>query len=134
LRETEGKRAGDATNVVIDYMHIKSEARSSDTAFAAKIANGFCEAFAKAQGEVKDYEGATAEVKFESRPSYPSFNLADDSSVVLYANWLDQHGVPTVTIVIGAGQYEIHTVNEYVNLPEFADGCRPAVALATLEA
>jgi tripeptide aminopeptidase len=113
-------------------MHIKSEARSSDMAFAAKIANGFREAFANAQGEVKDHEGATAEVKFESRPSYPSFNLADDSSAVLYANWLDQHGVPTVTI--GAGQYEIHTVNEYVNLPEFADDCRPAVALATLEA
>ena len=49
----------------------------------------------------------------------------------LDANWLDKHGVPTVTI--GAGQYEIHTVKEYVNLPEFADGCRLAVALATLE-
>jgi tripeptide aminopeptidase len=150
----EGKPAGDATNVVTDYVHIKGEARSSDTAFAAKIANGFREAFTKAQGEVKDHKGATAEVKFESKPSYPSFNLADNSPAVLHAkraaeslgmkpttvfsnggldaNWLDKHGVPTVTI--GAGQYEIHTVNEYVNLPEFADGCRLAVALATLEA
>ena len=50
----------------------------------------------------------------------------------LDANWLDKHGVPTVTI--GAGQYEIHTVKEYVDLPEFAEGCRLAVALATLEA
>ena len=33
----------------------------------------------------------------------------------------------------GAGQYEIHTVNEYVDLPELANGCRLAVALATLE-
>jgi tripeptide aminopeptidase len=149
----DGKPAGDATNVVTDYVHIKGEARSSDTAFAAKIAGGFRDAFAKAQGEVKDSSGATAEVKFESKPSYPSFNLGDDSPAVVHAkraaeslgmkattmfsnggldaNWLDKHGVPTVTI--GAGQYEIHTVNEYVNLAEFADGCRLAVALATLD-
>ena len=49
----------------------------------------------------------------------------------LDANWFVKHGVPTVTI--GVGQYEIHTVNEYVDLPEFAKGCRLAVALATLE-
>jgi tripeptide aminopeptidase len=147
------KPAGDATNVVTDYVYIKGEARSSDIAFAGRIANGFRDAFAKAKAEVQDHEGATAEVKFESKPSYPSFNLADDSPAVLRAkqaaellgmkpttvfsnggldaNWLDKHGVPTVTI--GAGQYEIHTVNEYVKLSEFADGCRLAVALATLE-
>jgi tripeptide aminopeptidase len=49
----------------------------------------------------------------------------------LDANWFDKHGVPTVKI--GAWQYEIHTVNEYVDPPEFASGCRLAVALATLE-
>ena len=49
----------------------------------------------------------------------------------LDANWLVKHGVPTVTF--GAGQAEIHTVNEYVVIPEFAQGCRLAVAIATLE-
>jgi tripeptide aminopeptidase len=39
--------------------------------------------------------------------------------------------VPTVTI--GAGQYEIHTIKEYVDREEFAAGCRLAVLLATLE-
>jgi tripeptide aminopeptidase len=39
--------------------------------------------------------------------------------------------VPTVTF--GAGQYEIHTVKEYVDLAEFAQGCRVAIALATAE-
>jgi hypothetical protein len=34
---------------------------------------------------------------------------------------------------IGAGQYEVHSVKEYVHLPEFANGCRLAVVLATLE-
>jgi tripeptide aminopeptidase len=149
----EGRPAGDATNVVTDYVHLKGEARSPKAEFAAAICQAYKAAFAKAQAEVKDAGGATAEVKFTSTPSYPPFTLADDSPAVLHAkraaeslgmkattqfsnggldaNWLDKHGVPTVTI--GAGQYEIHTVEEYVNLPEFADGCRLAVALATLE-
>lgn len=149
----EGKPAGDATNVVTDYVHIKGEARSPEVAFASKICEGYREAFTKAQSEVKDADGATAEVTFASQPSYPSFNLDEDDAAVrrakkgveslglvpttlfsnggLDANWLVKHGLPTVTI--GAGQYEIHTVKEYVDLPEFAQGCRLAVALATLE-
>ena len=92
-------------------------------------------------------------MKFSNKAAYPPFKLADDAPALkhakraaeslglpittlfsnggLDANWFDKHGVPTVTI--GAGQYEIHTVNEYVDLPEFANGCRLAVALATLE-
>jgi tripeptide aminopeptidase len=148
-----GKAAGDATNVVTDYVHIKGEARSSDLAFAHAITEGFREAFEKARAEIKDADGATAEVKFEASHAYPPFNLANDAPVVrhairatesigmkpnpvfsnggLDANWLVKHGLPTVTI--GAGQYEVHTVKEYVHLPEFANGCRLAVALATLE-
>jgi tripeptide aminopeptidase len=148
-----GKPAGDATNVVTDFVYIKGEARSPESAFAAAITEGYRAAFAKAQGEVKDAGGETAKVKFEHKPAYPPFKLGDDapalkharraadllglpSSAVfsnggLDANWFDKHGVPTVTI--GAGQYEIHTVKEYVDLPEFANGCRLAVALATLE-
>ena len=60
----DGKPAGDATNVVTDYAFIKGEARSPEAAFATKIAKGYKEAFAKAQGEVKDHEGDTAEVTF----------------------------------------------------------------------
>jgi len=147
----DGKPAGDATNVVTDYVHIRGEARSADAAFATAITKGYREAFAKAQSEVKDASGATAEVKFTNTPSYPSFKLEDNAQVVqhakkaleklglkpttlfsnggLDANWFVKHGLPTVTI--GAGQYEIHTVKEYVDLPEFAMGCRLAVALAT---
>jgi tripeptide aminopeptidase len=149
----DGKAAGDATNVVTDYVFIKGEARSPTSAFAAAIAKGFDQAFRKAQGEVKDHEGETAAVAFTHTPSYPPFNLDEDSPVVqratramtalglkpnylfsnggLDANWLDKHGVPTVTI--GAGQAEIHTIKEYVNLPEFATGCRLALLLATIE-
>jgi tripeptide aminopeptidase len=148
------KPAGDATNVVTDYVYIKGEARSPESSFAAAITEGYRQAFAKAQAEVKDAGGATAEVKFDHKPAYPPFKVTDDAPAVkhakraaesiglkattvfsnggLDANWFDKHGVPTVTI--GAGQYEIHTIHEYVDLPEFANGCRLAVALATLEA
>ncbi len=145
--------AGDATNVVTDYVHILGEARSLDASFAATIAKGFRAAFEKAQAEVKSSDGATADVRFESKTSYPPFALDENSPAVarakkaaqsigltpvtqlssggLDANWLVKHGVPTVTF--GAGQAEIHTVKEYVDLPEFHQGCRMAVALATLD-
>ena len=150
----DGKPAGDATNVVTDYVHIKGEARSNDVAFAAAIATAYGEAFTKAGAAVKDSGGEAAKVKFTSTPSYPSFNLGEDSPVLAHAkrtaqaiglkpttifshggldaNWFVKHGVPTVTI--GAGQYDIHTVKEYVDLAEFANGCRLAVALATMDA
>jgi tripeptide aminopeptidase len=151
----EGKTAaGDATNVVTDFVYIKGEARSPESSFAAEITEGYREAFAKAKATVKDSGGATAEVKFTHKPAYPPFKVPDDSAAVkhaqkaaaalglpastvfsnggLDANWFDKHGVPTVTI--GAGQYEIHTIHEYVDVPEYFNGCRLAVALATLEA
>lgn len=145
--------AGDATNVVTDYVHILGEARSLDAAFAVRIAKGYRDAFSKAQAEVRDADGAMAEVTFDAKTAYPPFSLGEDSAAVrraieaaksiglkpftvlgnggLDANWLVEHGVPTVTF--GAGQAEIHTINEYVDLLEFAEGCRMAVALATLE-
>jgi tripeptide aminopeptidase len=149
----DGRAAGDATNVVTDYVHIKGEARSSDEKFASAITAAYREAFTKAAAAIKDAGGATAKVKFDGQPAYPPFKLAEGDPVVkhamraaesiglqpstlfsnggLDANWFVKHGVPTVTI--GAGQYEIHTVNEYVDLPEFANGCRLAVALAILD-
>ena len=42
-----------------------------------------------------------------------------------------RHGIPTVTF--GAGQNNIHTIEEYVDLPAYLAGCRMALALATLE-
>ena len=149
----DGKPAGDATNVVTDYVHLVGEARSTDAAFAVKITEAFEAAFNKAKGEVKDADGNMAEVTFQARTAYPPFLMSEDDPAVqrakkaaqsmglepvtmvsaggLDANWLVKHGVPTVTF--GAGQAEIHTVNEYVVIPEFAQGCRLAVAIATLE-
>src|SRR5262249_42923573 len=80
-----GKAAGDATNVVTDYVHIKGEARSPDLAFAHAIAEGFREAFEKARAEIKDADGVAAEVTFEASHAYPPFKLADDAPVVRHA-------------------------------------------------
>ena len=46
----------------------------------------------------------------------------------LDANWTTRNGIPTITF--GAGQNNVHTVDEYVELKDFAEGCRLALALA----
>ena len=145
--------AGDATNVVTDYAWLRGEARSPDADFAREIAEGYRTAFEKAAAEVTDSNGETAKLTFTQATAYPPFRLDENAAVVrradqalgilgiapnhvfsnggLDANWLDRAGIPTVTI--SAGQAEIHTVKEYVNVPEFVTGCRLAVLLATLD-
>ena len=100
-----------------------------------------------------DHRGKGAKVKFETRLDYYPFRLDADSPVArqavaaaeslgweptlritnggLDANWLVRHGVPTITF--GAGQNNVHTIEEFVDLGEYVDGCRLALALATLQ-
>src|SRR5262249_59507721 len=107
--------------------------------------------FQQAAGQVRDDRSRPAKVRFRSRLDYHPFRLKDASPVVrlalaaaeragwqatlrstnggLDANWLVRHRIPTVTF--GAGQHNVHTVEEYVDLDEFAEGCRFALALAT---
>ena len=47
----------------------------------------------------------------------------------LDANWLVRHGVPTVTF--GAGQNDVHTVDEWIDIALFQAACRVALELAT---
>ena len=147
----DGKSAGDATNVVTDYVHIHGESRSHDARFARAITRAYRAAFANAAGQITNDRGRKAKVKFTSRLDYHPFRLKEDAPVVrhaqaaavraglqpslrignggLDANWLVHHGIPTVTF--GAGQNNIHTIEEYVDLPLFLTGCRMALALAT---
>jgi tripeptide aminopeptidase len=146
----DGKSAGDATNVVTDFVHVKGESRSHDAKFVREISAAFKAAFTNAANRVKDHDGRHAKVRFTSRLDYLPFRLPEDSPVVrraaaavraigrepilrvtnggLDANWMVKHGIPTITF--GAGQNEIHTVKEYVDLTEFESGCRLALALA----
>ena len=149
----DGRSAGDATNVVTDFVHVKGESRSHDARFVRKITEAFKKAFTSAASKVKDHEGRSAKVKFTSRLDYVPFRLKSDAPVIkraenavraigrepnlrvtnggLDANWMVKHGIPTVTFC--AGQNEIHTVKEYVDLTEFESGCRVALALATAD-
>jgi tripeptide aminopeptidase len=149
----DGRSAGDATNVVTDAVHVKGESRSHDAKFVRQISAAFKTAFTAAAAKVKDSDGRAAKAKFASRLDYVPFRLKDDAAVVkraaaavkalgrtpnlrvtnggLDANWMVKHGVPTVTF--GAGQNEIHTVKEFVDLIEFESGCRLALAVATME-
>jgi tripeptide aminopeptidase len=148
----DGRSAGDATNVVTDYVHIKGEARSHDSRFFKEITKAYADAFQHAAGQVTDDKGRAAKVKFHSRLDYHPFHLKSSEAVVrhaeaaarsigltptlrvgnggLDANWLVRHKIPTVTI--GAGQNNIHTTEEYVDLKQFEEGCRMALALATV--
>jgi tripeptide aminopeptidase len=147
----DGKSAGEATNVVTDYAHVRGESRSHDMRFVKAITAAYRSAFGNAAERVRDHEGRKAKVKFTSRQNYYSFRLKERSAVVqhalgaaraiglsptlkvgnggLDANWLVRHGIPTITF--GAGQNMIHTVEEYVDVPQFLAGCRMAVSLAT---
>lgn len=143
--------AGQATNVVTDYALVRGEARSHQPPFVRAITKAYKVAFKQAATEVRDHNGKAAKVKFKARTDYHSFRLKETSKVVqvartaadslgwqptlkisnggLDANWLVRHGIPTVTF--GAGQNNPHTVEEFVNLDDFADGCALALALAT---
>jgi tripeptide aminopeptidase len=151
--DADGKSAGNATNVVTDFVHIKGESRSHDAKFVREISAAYKMAFQNAAKKVKDHQGKTGKIKFTSRLDYVPFRIPESAAVVkhavataksikfkpalrvtnggLDANWMVKHGIPTVTF--GAGQNEIHTVKEWVDLKEFEAGCRLAVALATHE-
>src|SRR3954469_324913 len=148
----EGRPAGDATNVVTDYVHVRGESRSHDAKFHKEITKAYKAAFEKAAKKVTNAQGKSGKVKFKAETDYFPFRMKDNLPVVkraveavsavggtpnvrtanggLDANWMVRHGVPTVTF--GAGQNEAHTVDEWINLDEYDRACALAVQLATM--
>src|SRR5215813_12145800 len=146
----DGRPAGDATNVVTDYVHVRGESRSHDAKFFKEITKAHRVAFEKAAKRVKNSEGKSGRVKFKAETDYYPFRMKESLPVVkravaavsaiggtptiraanggLDANWMVRHGVPTVTF--GAGQNNVHTTEEFVDVNEFLAGCRLALALA----
>jgi tripeptide aminopeptidase len=149
----DGGPAGQATNVVTDFVKVKGESRSHDTKFFKAITAAYKQAFAEAAQEIKNRDGKTGKVKFTAHTDYYPFRLKESLPVVkraleagtaagispelrvasggLDANWLVRHGIPTVTF--GAGQVEPHTVDEWVDLDEFDKACKLAFTLATMQ-
>ncbi|MBI1373580.1 MAG: M20/M25/M40 family metallo-hydrolase [Phycisphaera sp.] len=144
---------GAATNVMMDRMTLRAEARSHTPAFRKRIVDAYQRAFKAAVKSTKNDAGKTGTVTFDVRDEYQSFRLTDSDPAVavakaavaslgltpklvvtnggLDANWINAHGVPCVTL--GCGQHDIHTVNETLNLDEYHTACRVALRLATAE-
>ncbi len=78
----DGRSAGQATNVVTDYVHIRGEARSHDTRFAKAIVKAYKEAFTAAAAKVLDDQGRKAKLKFTSRLDYYPFKLKENAPVI----------------------------------------------------
>jgi tripeptide aminopeptidase len=148
----EGRPAGDATNVVTNYVNVRGESRSHDPKFFPQITAAYKAAFEKAAKRVKNSEGKSGKIKFKTRLDYYPFRMNEKLPVVkrateavaaggltpnvrvanggLDANWMVRHKVPTVTF--GAGQNEAHTTEEWINVTEYERACALAVRLATM--
>jgi tripeptide aminopeptidase len=144
-------RGGEATNQVTDHVEVHGESRSHDRAFVRDITQVYRRAFERAAGAARNQRGQCGRIKFRAVTDYRAFRLEAKAPVVrcamrvarsiglhpravvvdggLDANYLNAKGIPTVTL--GAGQHGAHSLNEYVDLREYWDGCRLAVALAT---
>jgi tripeptide aminopeptidase len=141
---------GEATNVVTDHVTLKAEARSHDPKFRAKIVREIERAFTSAAKEITA-SGKRGRVQFDGRLDYESFCLDPREACVrvaqaaiaalgrvaveavsnggLDANWLNAHGIPTVTL--GCGQMNVHTTSERLDLAAYRDACQIALRLAT---
>jgi len=141
---------GEVVNQVSDKVQVKGECRSHNPDFLQRILKEHQNAFARAAASVKNAGGTRGRVTFTADKDYDAFALDRRDPVVQYAlraakrigfkaacgaasggldaNALNQKGIPTITF--GAGQHAPHTVDEYVNIQEYLDGCRLAVALA----
>ena len=142
---------GEASNQVTDRVFVSGESRSHDKAFLAKITATYRDAFEQAAHSVTSSEGNCGSVDFRAETDYDAFEMPRDSPPIqlaaeqvravlgveaeylvanggLDANYLNAKGLPTVTL--GAGQHNPHTVDEYVDVQEYLDGCRTIAAIA----
>jgi len=142
---------GAATNEVTGQMVVTGECRSHSAAFLEKITEAYARAFEKAARTVKTHDGKRGSAVLTVVDGFPAFRMSKTSPVVrhavraaksigleaglkvgdggLDATWLNLKDVPTITF--GAGQHKPHSLGEHIEVAEFLDGCRLAVALAT---
>ena len=142
---------GEATNQVTHHVVVRGESRSHDPVFTRRITEAYLMAFERAARRVRNCDGEHGRVEFVSENDYLPFRLKDSAPVVRFtqkiaatlgmqttsvainggldANPLNEAGIPTVTL--GVGAHRPHAYDEYVDLAEFATGCRLTLALAT---
>jgi len=143
-------QGGTGSNVVMPELHMLAEARSHDAAFRDEIIAAWKSAFERSVDAHVNHAAGRGAVRFGPGPTYEAFALSGDTPVVqavlaaasqcdieaecvsndggMDANWIVGHGIPAVTI--GAGQRNVHTPEEYVDLEHFDLACRLATQLA----
>ena len=142
---------GNATNVVMDRLHIAGECRSYSVALRRRIAEAYRKAFEKAARLVATSENEHGSVAVTCIKKYETFRLPKKSACMsevvralqslgmaaelsfsnggLDANWLAERGIHAATL--GAGSLGAHTANDRVVVDQYLSGCRVALALAT---
>jgi len=142
---------GEATNIVMPELSLKGEARSHSESLLKRVVSAHKTAFERAAKRKSRDSSVQASVDFNGYRIYNAFRLAKNSEVVraarsaaqkanlsprtfvglggLDANWLNQYGIPCVTL--GAGAHGPHSANEYLDLRQFHTACEIAVHLAT---
>ena len=142
---------GDATNVVMDRVHIEAECRSYSVSLRRRIAEAHRKAFTKAARAVVATDGKRGAVKFKCIKKYEAFKLPKKSPSVnevvralhriglepelgysnggLDANWLAERGIHVATL--GAGSLDAHTDNDRLLVDQYLSGCEVALAVAT---
>ena len=120
-------------------MRVQGESRSHDAKFFKEITAAYKAAFVAAAAGVTNSEGKAGQREVHRPHRLLPVPLKETAPVVkravaavtaqgntpnvrvanggLDANWMVRHGIPTVTF--GAGQNEVHTVEEWINLTEF---------------
>ena len=148
----EGRPAGDATNVVTDYVHVRGESRSHDAKFFPQITAAYKAAFEKAAeaGEEPRGQDRPREVQDADRLSpVPHEGLAPrgearagrDRGEWRHAEHPHRERRPRCELD-GAPRHpdrhlrgrpnEVHTIDEWINLDEYEKACALALRLATM--
>jgi len=142
---------GEATNVVMDHLHVTGECRSFSPSLRQRIATAYRKAFERAARKLLSSEGKHGSIQFKRTKKYEAFKLPRGSPSVnevirvlhrlhmkptleysnggLDANWLAEHGIYAATV--GAGTLGAHTVKEKLVLSQYIGGCKVALGLAT---
>ncbi len=144
---------GKGSNVVMPQLHILAEARSHNRTFRQEIIQTWKNAFTRAAESVTNIHQQHGTVSFGPGPTYEAYALSDDAPVLKRtqqaadqinlpitlvhddggndANWIVAKGIPCLTLNIG--QRDVHTPDEWIDLPDFEKACELVLAIALLE-
>jgi tripeptide aminopeptidase len=140
---------GQGSNVIMPNMNILAEARSHDPTFRKKIIDTWKDAFTRSAQSMTNPEEKSGSVTFGPGPTYEAFSLEESDPVVqislnaaktcgldpqtlsndggMDANQIVAHGIPAITF--GAGQRQVHTVHEWIDLTDFENACQLVTAI-----